>query len=661
MTTTLLPKGDRRGHRGRTRRHIGLWTLIALALLASPARAASKDYSASRFDVSIKVQTGGDLRVDETVTFDFGSGPFTHVWRDIPTSRTDGIDIVQATMDGVVLPVGDGPGHITVSARNRVRVEWHFGPVESSKHTFGLSYIARGVAVSTSAGDEVAWKPLPIEHAYTIASGRIAIESPVTPEDSRILDSHRIETPPSVVAGDGVVNADLSDIRPNGWFTVSLRFPAHAVVTAQPQWRQHEEHLAALAPRWALAAGIVLVLSLVLVVAVRRSSPAPLPPPVESTVSSAPAPLAPAFAASLAANGRTPPASAMATLMNLAERGVLVIRELPRRFGVRQYELSTRPGSHDLAPHEEAAVTIAFAGGPDPVSLSKARARLVRGSRRFSSTVESELRSAGMLDEMRMSGARQLKTLALTLLVGGLVLVIPALVFIEQQGPWPLLVPLALVIAAVVAFIAWATLVVLSDQAVASAARWQGYKRHLKQMASGRGTDQPTVVPPRTLVYAVALWAGAAMVSISQASCVGRAAMVRVDRAGPVGCLGVLRILRVVRRRGGQCRQCGRWCRGRGRIRCRLKRDDCRNPPSAALTGNAGDHISATAPGRRSAKTTARTAPPGNSFRTITRDRVSTAGTRMVSPASAIAISTSASRSRSGIIATRSSRNACSA
>jgi hypothetical protein len=504
MTTTLMPTRDRRGHERRTRRHLGWWVLIALALLASPARAASKDYSASRFDVTIKVQTGGDLRVDETVTFDFGSGPFTHVWRDIPTSRTDGIDIVQATMDGLVLPVGDGPGHITISGRNRVRVEWHFGPVEASTHTFGLSYIARGVAVSASAGDEVAWKPLPVEHAYRIASSRIAIESPVAPEDSRIIDTHGLEDPPSIVAGDGVVSANVSGIRPNGWFSVSLRFPAQAVVTAQPQWRQHEEHLADLAPRWALAAGIVLVLSLVLAVAMRRSTPAPRPPIVES-VSAVPSPVAPALAAVLIANGRPSPASAMATLMDLAERGVLVIRELPRRFGVRQYELSMVPGSHDLAPHEEVAVTIAFANGPDPVSLSKARARLVRGARRFSSAVEGELRSAGMLDEMRMSGARQLKTLAVTLLVGGLLLVIPALAFIEQQGPWPLLVPLALVIGGVGGLVAWATLVELSDQGVASAARWQGYKSHLKEIAAGRGTDQPTDVPPRTLIYAVAL------------------------------------------------------------------------------------------------------------------------------------------------------------
>jgi hypothetical protein len=478
---------------------------MALALLASPAGAASKDYSADRFDVTIKVQTGGDLHVDETVTFDFVSGPFTHVWRELPASRTDGIDIVQATMDGVVVPVGDGPGHITVSGRNRVRVEWHFAPVEASKHTFGLSYVARGVAIPGDAGDEVAWKPLPIEHAYRIASSRIAIDSPVAAEDSRIIDSQKIEDPPSIVGDDGVVTVNLSGVRPNGWFTVSLHFPAGAVVTAPPQWRQREEHLAALAPRWALAAGIVLMTAIGLVVVLRRATPSPLRPVVESTVSAAPAPLAPALAAVLAANGRSSPGSAMATLMDLAERGVLVISELPRRFGVRQFELSTVPGSHDLAPHEEAAVTIAFANGPDPVTLSKARARLARGARRFSSAVEGELRVGGMLDETRASGARQLKTLALTLFLGGVILVIPASVLIEQQGPWPLLVPLALAMGAVVALIAWAGVVVLSDQAVMDAARWQGYKRHLKQIASSRGADQPTVVPPRTLVYAVAL------------------------------------------------------------------------------------------------------------------------------------------------------------
>ena len=144
MKTTLSPNRDRRGHDRRPRPRIASWTVVALALLASPAGAASKDYSADRFDVTIKVQTGGDLRVDETVTFDFVSGPFTHVWRELrhhePTESTS----CRRRWTVVVVPVGDGPGHITISGRNRVRVEWHFAPVEASRHTFGLSYVARG-------------------------------------------------------------------------------------------------------------------------------------------------------------------------------------------------------------------------------------------------------------------------------------------------------------------------------------------------------------------------------------------------------------------------------------------------------------------------------------------------------------------------------------
>ena len=248
------------------------------------------------------------------------------------------------------------------------------------------------------------------------------------------------------------------------------------------------------------------------------------------------------------------------------------------------------PGRHDLAPHEETAVTIAFANGPNPVTLSKARARLARGARRFSSAVEGELRVGGMLDETRASGARQLKTLALTLFLGGVILLIPAIALIERQGPWPLVVPFALAIGAVVALIAWAGVVVLSDQAVMRRCTMAGIQRASqadrqqpwRRSADGRASAHAGVRRrART---------GSAMVAVSETALVGRSAMVRVDDAGPGGCLCVVRVLRLVGR-GERRRQRGRGCRGRRRIRCRLRPDDCRNPPTAALIGNAGDHI----------------------------------------------------------------------
>ena len=178
-----------------------------------------------------------------------------------------------------------------------------------------------------------------------------------------------------------------------------------------------------------------------------------------------------------------------------------------------------------------------------------------------------------MLDEMRTSGARQLKTLALTLFLGGVILVIPAIALIEQQGPWPLVVPLALAIGAVVAFVAGPALCVLSDQAVMDAARWQGYRRYLKQIASeprrqsadGRASAHAGVrCRART---------GSAMVAVSETARVGRSAMVRVDDAGPVGCLSVVRVLRRPRRgeRAPAARARAPRRRAAG-IRCRLRR-----------------------------------------------------------------------------------------
>jgi Predicted membrane protein (DUF2207) C-terminal domain/Predicted membrane protein (DUF2207) N-terminal domain len=484
---------------------IGWWVVVAGVALAGPAAAASKEYSADRFDVSIKVQPGGDLRVDETAVFDFTNGSFTRVWRDIPASRTDGIEVLQATMDGVVLPMGDRPGQVSVSGRNRVRIEWHFAALEASTHTFGLSYVARGVGVITSAGDEVAWNPLPIQHAYRIAASRIEIESPVAPQDTRVVQSHRLDYPPPVIAGDGMVSAEMTNIPANGWFTLSVRFAPRSVVTADPGWRQRQDYQWENAPRWALTAGIAFVFVTVLAIGMRRSYPPPSEVPPPSTTPTPPAPLAPATAAAIAARGRMPPTGAIATLMDLAERGVIAIRELPRHFGVRQYELSTIAGRHDLAPHEEVVVRIVFADRADAVTLSKARGRLVRGSRQFASEVDRELRVTGMLDEMRANGSSRLKGLGVTLLLTGFVLVIPAVAMINQQGPWPLLVPLALVIGGLVTIIAGATMTVLSDQGVMAAAQWLGYRQHLRDMARGRDDAQPSTLPARTLVYAVAL------------------------------------------------------------------------------------------------------------------------------------------------------------
>ena len=143
---------------------VACWCLASIAVPAA-AEGPGK-YAARRFDVAVTVLDNGSLDVTETIQFEFQTGTFKKVWREIPAQRTDGIEIVQARMDGVTFPRGEEPGQIDVSGRNRIKVEWRFQPAGPSVHTFELRYIARGVAYREDDRDVVRWRLLPSEHQY---------------------------------------------------------------------------------------------------------------------------------------------------------------------------------------------------------------------------------------------------------------------------------------------------------------------------------------------------------------------------------------------------------------------------------------------------------------------------------------------------------------
>ncbi len=87
-----------------------------MLLLAQQQAVPNKEYSADRFDASITAQEGGSLIVTETVTFKFVGGPYTFVFRDIPTDKTDGISILSAGMDDQTLQDGTGAGQVEINS-----------------------------------------------------------------------------------------------------------------------------------------------------------------------------------------------------------------------------------------------------------------------------------------------------------------------------------------------------------------------------------------------------------------------------------------------------------------------------------------------------------------------------------------------------------------
>jgi hypothetical protein len=460
-----------------------LLALLLSALFASPALA--KEYAASRFDARIEVLAGGHLRVTETVVFRFIDGTFKEVFRTIPTRRTDGVEFVSASMDGAVLPLGEGAGSVRVRQKNGLRVEWHFAPVANSTHTFELVYVARGVVQQAASAELLEWHALPREHAYRIDESEIRILAPAVPAGEPRLDTRRVEGG-SQIAGDGqTIVARARNIRRNGSVTVSVPFARGSVLDGPPAWQARQMAHAERMPLWLAAAGGALLAGLVLLFALRQNYDAPPPDlGVQWRSMIPPDPLPPALGGVLAANGAQRLEHGMAALFSLAEQGAIAIREDPRRMlGQRSFTIERLRGSSGLAPHESTILDIVFGsdrGTGATVSLAKARGRLTRQWSTFKGAVTGELAAAGLLDPHRVASRKRYVAAGLVLLGAAAAAALGCILLLDSYGPWPLFVPLALALVAVTSFIIMASQTPLSNEGVRRGEHWRAFRKHLQ-------------------------------------------------------------------------------------------------------------------------------------------------------------------------------------
>lgn len=485
-------------------------SILAFALLLSCAPAVhAKSYSADRFDARIRVLRGGGLEVTETIVFSF-DGTFKEVFQQIPRRRTDGVDVVRVSMDGLSFTKGKGPGCYDLSNNKGLRVRWHFVPVTNSVHTFELTYVARGVVQQSDRGDLLAWRALPSEHDYPIASSTIGIDLPAPPIEPPMVNTQRTATS-RIGAEDTHVTFSANGIRSNGWLEVSIVMAPGSAIDGPPSWQARNSHAAEVAPTWLIMGAIILVTGAVLLLGIRQGYESPTREPnTGPTGPDLPDTATPAVAGALVSNGRSGIEQAMATLFALADRGELTIVENPKRWGQRSFDLKRTPTQQPLADYERAVLDIAFTGrGPeDRTDLPHVRGRITRRLKRFSRAVERQMFADGLIDEGRLavrnryawvgSGAVILATLAL----------IPTAVVINDYGAWPLVIPGAIMAVGVIGLIMYAAHTPLSNEGIRRAREWRGFQRFLRQVTRDRATV-PDGQAARLLPFAVA--AGLAM------------------------------------------------------------------------------------------------------------------------------------------------------
>ncbi len=467
--------------------------LLPMVLLLFAAAASAKSYAADRFDAVIRILDDGTLDVTETVVFRFEEGTFTEVFREIPARRTDGIEVLSASLQGEPLPFGTEAGTVEVRRQNsRVRVVWRFRPTEGVTRTFVLNYRVRGVVRQEGGADMLAWRATPGEHRYHIASSTIRFEAPAAAIGAPVVTTRKT-SPARVTVADRAITIETSDIRPNGWVDTTVQFPRGAVIDAPPAWQQRATQIAAHAATWMIAAATVAAAGLILLIAWRQSYDAP-PRDLEGLRDTAhsmrPDDLPPAIAGVIGANGRPGLEHAMAALFSLAERGGVEIKELPRgTFGQRDFVVTRRPGPVSVSPDEQAVLDTIFRDAPadsSTVTLSKARSRLSLRPNKFAKAIHQALVSHGFIDESRKAIRDRYHAAAIWLAVTGAIAFAPAALLVREHGAWPMLIPVAILLLALGSVIFGSTVTPLSNDAVRRARRWRDYKQHLTVMADGK-------------------------------------------------------------------------------------------------------------------------------------------------------------------------------
>jgi len=470
-----------------------LFGLLCCALFFTTGAQLDKTYRAERFDVEVTVQPDGSLNIEETVVFRFTGGPFSFVFRELPTDHTDGITGITAGVDGVAWPQGTGPGEVEISGRDPIRVEWHLPPTADTSQTFTLAYTQLGVVERGEEADVLNWQALPDEYEYEIDNSRLTINFPA---------SGRLIGEPEITAGKAVVTTesdravfDMQNLSPGAPLVVRLSFAPGAFTGTPPAWQAQQESQSSRAWIWITASIAVLAGGFIALIQAARNNMRSVPKS-NSYVQKPPLDLPPALAGYLA-NQSVSWQHALATLFDLAERGHITIEQIREKSMLRSADFSLtlldRPDG--LRPHESALLDLLFtdkAGvSRDTITMGK-MSHLITSSRwkGYTHTLEDEAEQEGLTNPLVKGKQKKAIGWGVALLILAPVLLIAGALFDALFGMWPLLLMGAIAFIGFMAVIFGASYTKLSDKGFQYATAFEPFRRFLQDVSKNK-TDLP--------------------------------------------------------------------------------------------------------------------------------------------------------------------------
>lgn len=373
-----------------------LLVVMALALVPAPAALAqAQSLYWERFDVDIAVQEDGTLRVEETQVINFTSGTFSEGFAEIPIQKTDGITDVTVSEDGQAYTRRssstnlDAGEYAVERSGSAIQVIWNMGRTRNETRTFVLGYTVEGAIRRYAQGDEFQWNAIsPGMRDFEIREATTTVRMPpgvtisfadylVPPEFSGVPMT--VDMAPNGESATWVANGPIG---PTEGVQIVVQFPPGTVGGTGPSWQAEydrrnawEQTYKPLVDLGLLVLGFIILLGgpalLYLWWYVRGRDPKIDVVPEHITQ---PPPGVPPGIAGVLTDERADVVDIIATLMDLARRGYLVIEEsaeasatrlVTKEFTLRK--VKDAPNVAALNPFERQLYEAVFRGSAETV------------------------------------------------------------------------------------------------------------------------------------------------------------------------------------------------------------------------------------------------------------------------------------------------------
>jgi len=494
-----------------------LVTLLVTLGLTGVTQAQDQSLYWDRFDVKITVLPNGDFAVEEIQTIVFTSGQFHFGYRNIPLARADEITDVQV-WEGNRQYNQAGGGDYTFSTSESdgdLNIRWNFPYTSNSTHTYTLRYTVRGGLRYYPDGDQLFWKAVYADRDFPVYNSVVTVR---LPEGATAGPVASYDTESTIVGEGGqLVTFTASETIDSGQeFEVRVQFPHGIVGGTAPSWQAgydrraewDEKYKPALDLGLAVLGGFFLVggvAALILWWYLRGRDPKVTLP---ATFLAEPPSDAPPGVAGTLVDEQADMEDIIATLVDLARRGFLVIRE-EQKAGIllgSSYDFTfalTGQPLDGLLPYERTLVNRVF-GSHAERKLSALKDKFYKAIPKIQDQLYSEVVRRKYFRARPDQIRKRYGLIGIVLLIGIVAASFFAVAWLSDYTSTIVCPAIGLAVTALGIAIVGRFMPAKTMTGAEQSARWEAFKRYLQDIERYTDISQATEQFERYLPYAIA-------------------------------------------------------------------------------------------------------------------------------------------------------------